>query len=461
MLARKSSFVLPDLNKAQQNFINSVFLNTFTLFIAGWGTGKTLAGVYASFKLIWRWLPGFDGGWVAPTYGTLERSLMYEWSKRIPKNRYKFVLSKSAPHIECYGVRYPDGRPVKHPVRIWLLSGDSEISLESTNLGWIGADECQKLELNVWNAMAGRKRAKVGQFGTKQWGLGLAESETWVHDVLEVNPNKTYHWIKGSPRDNQHNLSDDYVPNLEATLSKEMADSRIDGKFTRGEGYVYKSFNRLIHVKDSARYNPRLPLVACMDFNMEPQTAVIGQYDRNKDLIIWLDEIIENGAVDQQAERLKKWCESDTFTDGQKKPKIDHTDIRQFYIVPDANSGKARQHAHGDTNILTLMNAGFKVRAFARNPNVEDTDNEVSLALIDVSNNVHMLFHPRCVKSTEAMGRLKHKGRKNPLNPYSHPTDAIRYGVHHWRPVNLEAARYNGRKPENQLPGYEIQTGDY
>lgn len=460
MALSRDSFSLPDLNPVQVNFIDSVYSNAFSLFIAGWGTGKTLAGVYASFKLIWRWLPGFDGAWCAPTYGTLERSLMYEWTKRIPKNRYKFVLSKSAPHIECYGVRYPDGSPVKHPVRIWLLSGDSEISLESTNLGWIGADEVQKLELPVWNAMTGRKRAKVGGFGTRQWGLGLPESETWVHDVLEINPPKDdqgrliYNWTKGSPRDNQVNLAEDYVPSLLATLSDDMIESRVDGGFSRGEGYVYKAFERKTHVTEEAIWNPRLPTVACLDFNMEPQTAVIGQYDKANDMITFFDEIIKDGSVDDQAGRLKTWCQ-------EPGRKIDHTNLKQFYIVPDANSGKARQHAHGDTNINTLLNEGFKVRVFPKNPNVEDTDNEVTAALV-TKGRPHIRFHPRCEKTIEAMGRLKHKGRKNPNNPYSHPTDAVRYGVHHWRPIDFDALRHHGRqKPAAPLIANGPSTGDW
>ena len=450
----QNDFILPTLNDPQKQFVSSVKYNTNTLFVAGWGTGKTVAGFYASYKLAYCWANGFDGAWLAPTYGTLEKSLIKAWIEFMPRNMYRTILSKSAPRIELYGVRDREGRPLSKPTNIYLLSADSEISLESLNLAWIGADEIQGISKETWDAASGRMRIKGAS--VRRFGLGLPESETWLQDVLETNPPKdeqgkpVYYWVKGKPADNQANLNDDYIKNLLATLPADMIKSRVEGAFSRGEGYVYREFSRLKNV-GNFNYLPGVQLAFCMDFNNEPMTAIIGQYIKSINTLIFIDEIIKDCNVDDMCKLMIAWCE---------EKKIDYKDKESVIVIPDANSGRSIQQGYGDTNIRIIRGNSFTVRHFRFNPSVIDTDNEVKLALATRPNGLPgLLFASRCTKSIEAMGRLKYKGRKNPNNPYSHPTDAIRYGVHYYMPVDFEKKRKEYKPNKNTVSVNNLTGG--
>ena len=70
-------------------------------------------------------------------------------------------------------------------------------------------------------------------------------------------------------------LPADYVDNLYKQYSSDLVEQYIEGNFINlTQGKVYKNFDRDVNgvIKD---YDPNLPLILCVDFNVNPMKWVL------------------------------------------------------------------------------------------------------------------------------------------------------------------------------------------
>ncbi len=405
----------------QEEGLATIYANKETFLLGGVRSGKSMVITEAAIQAAFHWETEVNGILAAPTFGQLERNLLEPWRELAPKGKYEEVHGGKDPHIDC---RVGRGKYVK----IYLASGKHPETIEGATVGWIGGTELQQMERFWRRAM---RRVSDARANKLRWfGDGLTE-EGWLSKEIE-RPGLVE--LRFSTLDNEHNLAEGYLDKMAETLTPRQWDIYILGKFAAPEDSVYPTFVRAVHSVDLrglATYanlpdliDRRYPVIIGQDFNLNPMASVMCQFING--VLYVIGELIEPGHLQEHAEKLKAWCEA---------RKLDHKDQRQVFIVPDATGGR-RNQGDGRSNLYILQQAGFTVRARPANPLKIDTDQTV-LVLLENAKKERRLFFSRATapKTIDAIASLRQSDRDNPLNPHTHPTDALKYVAYYCAPM--------------------------
>lgn len=227
--------------------------------IGGVGSGKTHTGAEAALEAAIE-NPGADGMLVSPTFSMLWRTLIPAWERACPEQLRKHIKKER---------RYV----LWHGGSVWYGTAEVPESLEGTNLAWYWGDEARYWPVQSHRNMLSRLRLKSARrpqaFYTTTPAMG------WLSDEFNSDrPGRAAYRI--STRENAANLADDYIENLERTLSARMARSIIDGEFSVIDGQVYEEFDEARHVIDW-QHDPRLPLWASWDFGVRQSAIIFAQ----------------------------------------------------------------------------------------------------------------------------------------------------------------------------------------
>lgn len=115
----------------------------YKLFLAGIGTGKTLAGVHEILNLA-SMNPGHDGLVSAPTFPMLRDVILPLWEEYIPGRLYKFY--KKDQLFELWSGQ-----------KLYLRSFERPDAIRGLNLGYAWADELAMVQSQeAWNILLGR-----------------------------------------------------------------------------------------------------------------------------------------------------------------------------------------------------------------------------------------------------------------------------------------------------------------
>ncbi len=110
-----------------------------------------------------------------------------------------------------------------------------------------------------------------------------------------------YGCVKAQPFENRFLLEQtpDYYERLESSYDPRFYQQEALGEYVNSRAdRVYHCFNQTIHVIESG-YEPHLPLMWGMDFNVAPMSSVVMQ-KKGKRLVV-IDEIILDRATTQDA----------------------------------------------------------------------------------------------------------------------------------------------------------------
>jgi hypothetical protein len=185
-----------------------------------------------------------------------------------------------------------------------------------------------------------------------------------------------------------------------------------------------------------------LPLMTCWDFNILPGNHVeIFQYDRDRDTLLFLDEIYE--------ERLdvRRACEQLLA-----RRQCYRCDTRQpLQIFGDATGGS--QWAGSGESCYDIMRLALRtiphaLHIPASNPPVIDRINTVNEALCDVENKIHVKIHPRCVRLLEDLRKMKPDAQgleDKHDSKLSHSASAAGYAICYLRPLWAKREPIRGR----------------
>jgi len=216
------------------------------------------------------------------------------------------------------------------------------------------------------------------------WSYSLFVKKLDPIDNEPVKNPEDYEYFQMNPSQNLENIDADYLRMLESMPEKERLRF-LHGEFgDESQGQVYYSFRREEHVKEFERFPGTI--WGGEDFNIQPGTAVFGQFVDN---IFWIfDEVfLEN---------------SDTYKMADEFKRRGYGGAR---ICPDS-TGRARKTS-GQSDFEILKNAGF---------HIENTHNPL---VFDRCNNVNRLFqenriviHPRCRKLINDLEKVSWKDGK-------------------------------------------------
>jgi hypothetical protein len=410
---------LGPLTEYQRNAVQAVTRHRNAYLIGGKGSGKSTAAAYSAAYLAYRLCPGLPGLAYAPTWQQVKDLTLRSWREVAPEGLYEIKSSgdkDTGPHISVLVPR--PGRPPLRSV-VYLRSGEAPKRVEGLSVAWSWGEEIQDCE-ELWDLSGDRIRRSDAPHRVR-FGCGLPE-QGWLEEVYEALADGRHDaetdsvWLRARTSDNATYLPPGYVEERRRSLTAEEARARLDGLFVSSADAVYSLFDRRTHVR-SCPVDPSLPLVVGVDFNNRPMSAAMLQRHGPEWWVV--GDIVEPGTTQEHAQRIVAWCAARGVP------------LSRVTVVPDA-SGKSLQHGGGSDHGL-LRAAGLSLSVPASNPPIKDRDNAVLRLLAPAAGAPLLWLDPSCVKTIEAMSKLRHTGRDR--SPYSHPADALGYPLHRYAPA--------------------------
>jgi len=300
-----------------------------TGFIGGLGSGKTYTGAHFVLKMT-KDNPGTLGLVGANTYSQLRDSTLEGVFQIYDELGINYVYKESK------GILYLNG------CKILCRSMEKYDRLRGTELAWGWIDEVRDMKLKAHKVVVGRIRAKKAKnphllYTTTPCGFN------WLKDYFDGKKKSDKYCMFGAKtRENPH-LPEDYADILEDSYDELLIKQEMDGQFINIHVLpIYYTFDRrrhrLLHV-----YDERFPLHIGMDFNVNPMTAVVGQYVDYKIKIV--NEIeIKSSNTHEMCEQIKILYPRATI-----------------YIVPDSTGKALKTSSAGESDHSILREAGFTV----------------------------------------------------------------------------------------------------
>jgi len=200
------------------------------------------------------------------------------------------------------------------------------------------------------------------------------------------------------------------------------------GKYLDQTGFeIYYNFDPKLHVSDVAEYEPSLPILWSLDFNIaegKPMSSCLCQIkdgvyrgEHRKELHVFDEIVIETADTNQIVDEM------------DSKFVIDKSN---FIVYGDA-SGRSKDTRSKTTDFQILMRRGYSRQRIPRsNPPIRERHNAVNAILKNAIDDVRFKIHPRCqvlIKGLQSV-TLKPNAGYIELETYEqHITTALGYLV--------------------------------
>lgn len=232
-------------------------------------SGKSRALCMEAIKLAYI-NPGVLGLLGSPTYRMLADTTLIELEGALVENKIPHRLRHSAGDMSCY-LPEPD-------TTILLRSMENPERLRGMNLGWFGVDELSYCREESWMRLQGRLRHPKARYKCG-FGVWTPKGRDWVWRMfISARKVKNFHCIQARPFENRAVLdkTPDFYENLKDQYDEKFYRQEVLGEYLdMASGSVYHSFD-LANVKET-EFDPKLPLILCFDFNINPMTCVLVQ----------------------------------------------------------------------------------------------------------------------------------------------------------------------------------------
>lgn len=372
-----------------------------SIFVGGYGTGKTTIGVKKSIMLAlanngaehWAVSPTeFDSDSVVqPMFEEYltGRGIAWRWNSK--KRLFTIQHGGRVGKIRC-------------------VSGHKPAKLKGQNLGSAWMDEPFIMSEMVFKNLLARLR-KPGTMikqllmtGTPEqlgYGFELCEGDK----AGELNP-----YVIVSTTMANKAQSADYVRDLIASYSEKEYRAYVLGEFVNlGSGIIYYAFDvkrNVVALGDPGDCE----LFVGMDFNVNPMTAVVG-WIRMGHIHIFDEIRLPNSDTKAMCRELRQRY-------GER--------IRVVYPDP---AGNQRQTNSGlITDHMIIEDHGFRVEAPGRWIPRRDTETSVNASFYPVDEPPRLSIHPSCRGLITDLQILTHENR-NKLKNSTHSPDALKYLV--------------------------------
>lgn len=224
-----------------------------------------------------------------------------------------------------------------------------------------------------------------------------------------------------NPMDNVDNLSKGYLKRLEG-MSEDRRNRFLLGEFSdSSDGQAYYAFDREMHIRETK--GELGTMFIGMDFNVNPMTAIVGQYLNNTFYIhdeIFLPNSDTYKMVDALAKKGFKGCT----------------------IIPDSTGANRKTSGKSDHQIL--RDAGFTIPRVL-NPFVTDRVNNINRLFTEN----RIIINPKCKKLIGDLEKVSWKNEKldQKTDPMlTHISDALGYlcwKLEPIRPTHLKTASFS------------------
>ena len=358
---------------SQQKFHDSAA--RFKGFSGPIGSGKSQAVCHEAIRLTYL-NQGRLGLLGAPTFPMLRDATQAALFEILDGNKIPFDHSKAENTLIMRDTRS----------KILFRPMDEFERLRGTNLAWFGLDELTYTQEEAWLRLEGRLRDPKAKrlCGFAAW---TPKGYDWVYRRFIAKPVKGYEAIIAQPSENRYLLQQipDYYERLKDSYDDRFYQQEVLGLYLNlDSALVYASFTRAENVA-ALSFDPGLPLLWALDFNVDPMSSLVVQLVRGKVRV--LDEIVLRHATTHEAceEFLKRFP----------------TDPAGIVVYGDASG--YQQHTTGASDYDMIREyfeihsaMPVKYRVPKSNPSVRERINLTNSRLRSAAGEVGMLVDFKC-----------------------------------------------------------------
>lgn len=304
-------------------------------------------------------------------------------------------------------------------------------NVRGLEIGWAWIDEARDVTQESIEVVLSRLRAKDGPNVLRLTSTPAGTSHWLYKKLLSADSWPGVQVIRGTTMDNQSNLPEGYVEMLRQNYSSELYQQEVEGEFLMigvGRVYAFSGDNAV-----DKPFDPRLPIVFSLDFNVSPMGGVVMQVDQKRRMAWVIDEIhVKDDATTARAcdEFVSRW--------GGKAESC-------WWMGDEAGAARSTRSQDTDLVIMRRMLHGkfLRLRQLndGRKPRVVDRINSVNSLLDPPGEQEPRLFvSPRCRETTADLELLQwmENGRRQvdkSDNARSHWADALGYAIDKLLPV--------------------------
>lgn len=267
-----------DMLPSQAAFHDSEAL--FKGFSGPVGSGKSAALAHEAMRLAIE-NNGFTGLLGAPTYQMLKDATLPHLLATLQRNDVAYEHKQSDQVVTLK----------EWNSTILLRSLDNPDSLRGTNLAWFGVDELTYAPEAAWQQLESRLREPAAP-RLCGFGVWTPKGQDWVYRRLVANERADTECIRAKPFENRFILNQlpRYYEGLKDTFDSAFYAQEVLGEYLSAQSnLVYRRFSRAKNVEPQ-EYDPQLPLLWALDFNVDPMSSVLAQI-RGEHVHV-LDEIV-------------------------------------------------------------------------------------------------------------------------------------------------------------------------
>lgn len=383
----------------------------FPALVAGFGAGKTHAGVWRAItkKLTY---PKQNVGYYLPTYDLVARTGFPRFEEVLSEVGMPYKLNKNEAVIEVDGCGQIIFRTMDAPARIVSFEVADSIVDELDTLPTEKARD-------VWNKVISRNRQKKPDGSLNTVGVATTpEGFGFVYERWVKSPAPGYRIIKASTQSNAVNLPDGYIDSLRNSYPSSLLSAYLDGEFVNlTAGSVYPEFDRALNASAEV-VKPGDALHVGLDFNVTNMAAVVHVLRGD-----------EPHAVDE-------------ITKGFDTPAVigilkDRYPNHQIMVYPDASGGSRRSVQASESDLSLLKAAGFRVCVNASNPAVKDRVLSAN-AMIHKDGKRRYRANPQaCPNLVESLEKQAYNknGEPDKASGFDHILDAAGYFIAYRYPI--------------------------
>lgn len=398
-----------ELSGPQWDFVQAT--DQFPALVAGFGAGKTHAGVWRAItkKLTY---PKQNVGYYLPTYDLVARTGFPRFEEVLSEVGMPYKLNKNEAVIEVDGCGQIIFRTMDAPARIVSFEVADSIVDELDTLPTEKARD-------VWNKVISRNRQKKPDGSLNTVGVATTpEGFGFVYERWVKSPAPGYRIIKASTQSNAVNLPDGYIDSLRNSYPSSLLSAYLDGEFVNlTAGSVYPEFDRALNASAEV-VKPGDALHVGLDFNVTNMAAVVHVLRGD-----------EPHAVDE-------------ITKGFDTPAVigilkDRYPNHQIMVYPDASGGSRRSVQASESDLSLLKAAGFRVCVNASNPAVKDRVLSAN-AMIHKDGKRRYRANPQaCPNLVESLEKQAYNknGEPDKASGFDHILDAAGYFIAYRYPI--------------------------
>lgn len=249
----------------------------YLAFVAGLGSGKTIAGSMRSLAASQGWIGAQRIRWpnlgmvTAPTYPMLRDATLRTFLDIA--DTFIRSYNKSEHHVVLRNGSEILFRSTEHPER-----------LRGPSLSWWYGDEAALYQAKVWSIMLSRLR-QFSQHGWA-WLTTTPKGRNWIWQKFVQQARAGYRILRASTLQNPY-LHPEFVAGLLEEFVGDFALQELWGEFVAFAGLIYSEFNRLLHMTTERKQRDQFKrVVAGVDWGLV-HPGVILLYGEDYDGRLW------------------------------------------------------------------------------------------------------------------------------------------------------------------------------